>query len=98
MQTPVSASTYQSTRRPMQVVAPKPKLLDQVRQAIRARHYSKRTERTYVDWIKRFIFFHGKRHPVEMGEPETQPIFHFPFEIICDLSLKPPLLDWPISL
>jgi integron integrase len=51
-------------------VASKPKLLDEVRQAIRARHYSKRTEKTYVDWIKRFIFFHGKRHPMEMGEPE----------------------------
>jgi hypothetical protein len=38
---------------------PKPKLLDQVRQAIRARHYSQRTEEAYVAWIKRFIFFHG---------------------------------------
>jgi hypothetical protein len=41
----------------------KPKLLDQVRLAIRARHYSRRTEDTYVGWIKRFIFFYGKRHP-----------------------------------
>jgi integron integrase len=49
---------------------PKPKLLDQVRQAIRARHYSRRTEAVYVMWIKRFIFFHGVRHPAEMGEPE----------------------------
>ena len=48
----------------------KPRLLDQVRQAIRARHYSKRTEKAYVDWIKRFIFFHGMRHPVEMSELE----------------------------
>src|SRR3989442_973541 len=40
--------------------APKPKLLDQVRQAIRARHYSKRTEQTYVDWNKRVILFDGK--------------------------------------
>ena len=48
----------------------KPKLLDQVRAAIRVRHYSLRTEDTYVHWIKRFIFFHGKRHPVEMGEHE----------------------------
>ena len=47
--------------------SPKPKLLDQVRQAIRARHYSPRTEETYVHWIKRFIFFHNKRHPAEMG-------------------------------
>jgi Phage integrase, N-terminal SAM-like domain len=49
---------------------PKPKLLDQVRQAIRTRHYSPRTEETYVHWIKRFIFFHNKRHPSEMAEPE----------------------------
>jgi len=48
----------------------KPKLLDQVRQAIHTRHYSPRTEESYVGWIKRFIFFHGKRHPAEMGEPE----------------------------
>ncbi len=48
----------------------KPKLLDQVRQAIRARHYSPRTEDTYVHWIKRFIFFHNKRHPAEMAEKE----------------------------
>jgi integron integrase len=48
----------------------KPKLLDQVRQAIRTRHYSPRTEETYVHWIKRFIFFNNKRHPAEMGEKE----------------------------
>jgi repressor LexA len=48
----------------------KPKLLDQVREAIRARHYSLRTEEAYVSWIKRFILFHGKRHPLEMGEKE----------------------------
>jgi integron integrase len=50
--------------------APKPKLLDQVRQAIRTRHYSFKTEKAYVGWIKRFIFFHNKRHPAEMGETE----------------------------
>lgn len=48
----------------------KPKLLDQVRQAIRIRHLSPRTEQAYVGWIKRFIFFHNKRHPVEMSEAE----------------------------
>src|SRR4029450_5383464 len=48
----------------------KPKLLDQVRGAIRARHYSVRTEEAYVGWIKRFIFFHDKRHPLEMGQQE----------------------------
>jgi len=48
----------------------RPKLLDQVRQAIRTRHYSYRTEKAYVHWIKRYILFHHKRHPVEMGEAE----------------------------
>jgi len=50
--------------------APPPKLLDQLRDAIRLRHYSIRTEETYVQWVRRFIFFHGKRHPGEMGAPE----------------------------
>ncbi len=49
----------------------KPRLLDQVRQSIRARHYSPRTEKAYVFWIKRFIFFHGKRHPKDLGEVEV---------------------------
>jgi integrase len=48
-----------------------PRLLDQVRDAIRRKHYSPRTEETYVHWIKRFIYFHGKRHPREMGEAEA---------------------------
>lgn len=47
-----------------------PRLLDRVRLAIRARHYSLRTEEAYVAWIRRFILFHGKRHPLEMGEAE----------------------------
>jgi len=50
--------------------ARKPRLLEQVRAAIRTRHYSLRTEEAYVGWITRFILFHGKRHPNEMGEPE----------------------------
>lgn len=41
-----------------------PRLLDQVRGRLRMRHYSLRTERTYVHWIKRFIVFHDKRHPI----------------------------------
>src|SRR5437667_8388288 len=47
-----------------------PKLLDRVREEIRTRHYSIRTEEAYVAWIRRFVVFHGKRHPKEMGEPE----------------------------
>lgn len=49
----------------------KPKLLDQVRDAIRLRHYSIRTEQAYTDWIRRFILFHKKRHPSEMAEAEV---------------------------
>src|SRR5512139_4045556 len=46
------------------------RLLDQVRDLLRARHYSPRTEKAYVGWILRFIHFHGKRHPDTMAEPE----------------------------
>ena len=49
---------------------PKPRLLDRVRAALRLRHYSRRTEEAYVAWIRRYILFHGKRHPAEMGAPE----------------------------
>jgi integron integrase len=48
-----------------------PRLLDRVRSAIRTRHYSRRTERAYVGWIRRFILFHNKRHPADMGGPEV---------------------------
>jgi integron integrase len=48
-----------------------PRLLDRVRQALRARHYSRRTEESYVAWIRRYIVFHGKRHPIELGPPEV---------------------------
>ena len=48
----------------------RPRLLDRVRQALRARHMSRRTEEAYVAWIRRYIFFHHKRHPAEMGAPE----------------------------
>ncbi len=52
---------------------PKPKkLLDQLRDAIRLKHYSIRTENSYVDWIRRYILFHNTRHPSEMGAPEVQ--------------------------
>ncbi|MEM4302228.1 MAG: phage integrase N-terminal SAM-like domain-containing protein [Candidatus Caldarchaeum sp.] len=52
---------------------PRPKkLLDQVSEAIRRKHYSSRTEETYVHWIKRFILFHDKRHPKDMGAAEVE--------------------------
>src|SRR5712692_5274702 len=48
-----------------------PKLLDRVREAIRLRHGSRSTEKSYVAWIRRYILFHGKRHPAEMGAAEV---------------------------
>jgi integron integrase len=51
---------------------PKPKLLDRVRQAIRVRHYSRRTETAYAGWVRRFVVFHGLKHPEEMGAPEIE--------------------------
>jgi integron integrase len=56
---------------------PKVRLLDQVRETIRRKHYSLRTEGTYVDWIKRYIFFHRKRHPIEMGAPEMEQFLNY---------------------
>lgn len=67
-------STFQSS----QLLSPAPpgpagppRLLDQVRQAIRVRHLARNTERAYVHWVKRFILFHGRRHPRDMAEAEV---------------------------
>ena len=51
--------------------APRPRLLDRLREVLRVRHYSLRTEEAYVDWVRRFILFHGKKHPLEMGAVEV---------------------------
>jgi hypothetical protein len=58
---------------PMEEHRPK-KLLAQVRDAIRLKHYSYRTEQAYVGWIKRYIHFHNVRHPSEMGAPEVEAL------------------------
>jgi len=50
----------------------KPRLLDQVREQIRLKHYSIRTERVYCEWVRRFIRFHAYRHPAEMGAAEVE--------------------------
>ena len=52
--------------------AHKPKLLETAREVLRLRHYSIRTEQSYLDWIKRFVRFHGKRHPRDMGAEEIR--------------------------
>jgi hypothetical protein len=55
----------------------RPRLLDRVREAIRARHCSRGTEKAYVHWNKRYIFFQGKRHPAEMGAVEVSRFLTF---------------------
>jgi integron integrase len=65
MASPLPVLGVSETRQP-------PRLLDQVRARIRARHYSHRTEESYTRWIKRFIFFHNKRHPRQLGAPEVE--------------------------
>jgi len=68
----VKDTPAQSVSRPLIVPkASRPRLLEQVREALRSRHYSKRTEATYIQWIRRFIFFHQMRHPSGMAEAEV---------------------------
>ena len=53
------------------------KLLDQVREVIRKKHYSIRAEQIYGDWIRKYILFHKKRHPKDMGESEVSQFISF---------------------
>lgn len=55
----------------------KKRLLDVVRDKIRFKHYSISTERTYVHWIKHYIFFHNKKHPIEMGKAQIEEFLTF---------------------
>ena len=70
VRTDLSATPIQSIPPSSHPSTGKPKLLDQMREALRSRHYSLRTEQTYCHWAKRFIFFHHVRHPADMAEPE----------------------------
>jgi hypothetical protein len=51
---------------------PPKKLLDQVRDALRVKHYAYSTEESYIQWIRRYILFHNKHHPKDMASPEVQ--------------------------
>ena len=64
-----------------QVATAKPRLLDQVRETIRLKHYSPKTEDACIGWIRRFIFYHGKRHPAEMG---AEQVFQFLSHLAVD--------------
>ena len=57
--------------------AVRPRLLEQLRDAIRRRHYSYRTEETYVHWVRRFIHFAGLRHPSELGAAEVTAFLNY---------------------
>lgn len=65
--------SFKTQMRPVgqtEIQSQKPKLLDQLRERIRLKHYSIRTEQSYVDWAKRYIFFHNKQHPMGLGASE----------------------------
>src|SRR5260221_10922074 len=66
---PQRVEPHQASVAPPPLAQP-PRLLERVRSLIKARHYSPRTEEAYAGWIRRFILFHGKRHPDQMGEPQ----------------------------
>ena len=51
-----------------------PKLLDQVRNVLRTKHYSYRTEKSFINWIRRYIFFHNKQHPHNLGVPDQPDV------------------------
>lgn len=72
IRTPLKDGRRQTVNGSMPAAAPAPRLLDRVLGAIRARHYSPSTEQAYMAWIRRFIFFHEKRHPTEMGVMEVK--------------------------
>ena len=68
-----------------------PKLLDRVRWHLRVKPYSIRTEQAYVDWIRRYILFHRKRHPGEMGEREiTEFLNEFEIELLKRFAAQDP--------
>jgi integron integrase len=72
------------------ILAPKPqKILEQVSDAIRVKHYSLRTEKTYIEWIRRYILFHNKHHPKDMGAEEIEAfITHLAIERTVSASTQ----------
>ena len=73
MNLPLRSSTSSLESPPL----PPPKLLEQLRIHLRTRHYSIRAEQTYIDWARRFILFHGKRHPRDMGAAEVEAFLSY---------------------
>ena len=69
---PEGAFAVLAVREAGPAAAPKPRLLDRVRETIRARYYSRRTEKAYVAWIRRYILFHGNQGPAGVRSPADQ--------------------------
>jgi hypothetical protein len=65
-------------------------LIERVRRAIRARHYSRRTEDAYVQWINRYIVHHGKRHPLDMGRDDV-------IAFLTALAVDRRMSAWPLA-
>ncbi len=64
-----------SMTKPARIDTVKPRLLDQVRDTVRRKHYSIRTEQSYIDWIKRYIYFHNRQHPCDLKDVSTTMIY-----------------------
>lgn len=70
------------------------KLLDEVRDTLRVHHYAMKTEKSYAQWIKRFILFHKKRHPLDMGKPEVEEFLTWLIKNrVTDLSMSKAVLE-----
>jgi len=71
-----ASSPVQKPKVPLERFSPNPKLkfMEQCREIMRFRRLALRSEQAYLEWIKRFIFFHDKRHPKDMGEPEIEAL------------------------
>src|SRR5688572_26624224 len=70
-------------------LAPRDTLLGRVRDVLKALHYSDRTEEAYLGWIRRFVLFHGRRHPRELGAPEVSAFLsHLAIERRCSASTQ----------
>ena len=72
-------------RKPLMPEKPK-KLLDLVHDTMRRKHYAIRTEQAYISWIRRFVLYHDKRHPKDMGTPEIEAYLTHRFESSSDLD------------
>ena len=71
-----------------------PRLIDRVRDVMRVHHYSIRTENNYIQWIKRYIFFHNKRHPKDMGADEIRAYLTH-LAVVKNVSVNLPVLVTP---